>query len=201
MADKMFFWRPRLENGGAEKMMQSLDFAHQQLYLPFVTAWGLNLLRRDNIIEFGCGPCGLAPWFQRAAERVAVEPLADDMISLGIDYAALGFNSVYHQTAQDFAREHEHARAWFDLAIACNVIDHDPQPQQVFEAIAGFANTLFVCYDLRFKATPEHPGITVAGLTLPEPWECSQRDEISLARWPGMLKECKARRCELWVKR
>lgn len=199
MTSEMQFWRPRLINGGAEKIMQSLDYGHQQLYLPLVARWGLDLLRNGSIIEFGCGPCGLAPWFQRAALRVAVEPLATECQGLGIHYNHLGFDLVYPMTAQQFYKCHYNL-TMFDLAICCNALDHDPAPQEMLNAIATTAREIFICYDLRFIATELHPGITADGLTLPAPWKCVQQDTISLAPWPEMLKECLARRCQLWEK-
>ncbi|MFA5387966.1 MAG: hypothetical protein WC322_06315 [Candidatus Paceibacterota bacterium] len=197
MNREMEFWRPRLVNGGAKRIMKGLDYGHQQLYLPLVDAWGLNLLRTDRIIEFGCGPCGLAPWFQVPLRREGVEPMADDFKHLGINYGDLGFDQVHAETAQQFIMQHYQGEM-FDLAICCNALDHDPQPGEMLRAIAKTARALFVCYDLRFVATELHPGLTVGGLDLPAPWKCTRQDEISMARWPEMLKEVKARRCQLW---
>ncbi len=190
----MAFWSGRLKDGGAERMMRSLDFGHQQLYLPIVAKFGIDLLRKDDIVEFGCGPCGLAPWFQRA-HRVGVEPLAEDFRQYGIDYERLGFTQVFHRTAQDFST----LNLRFALAISCNALDHDPEPGKMLEAVADSAMSMFLCYDLRHTQTALHPGvIPVAGLHPGEGWTLKQSEVISMAPWPAMAAEVHGRMCQLW---
>jgi hypothetical protein len=201
MSELNRFWKSRLSNGGADQLMRRLDYGHQQLYLPLAAKWDLNLLRSDNIVEFGCGPCGLAPWFQKAL-KAGVEPWANEFMTHGIDYRKLGYVTVSAQTAQEYWTElskyDESSRIRYDLAICCNALDHDPDPRGMLDAIAQCADELFICYDLRHKATEMHPGITKHGLMLPAPWKLKERQTLSMKKYPGMMKEVSGRLCQYW---
>lgn len=195
------FWRKRLVAGGAERIMRARDYGHVQMYLPVLVEWQFDLSRRwESIVEFGCGPCGMAPWLL-AKSRAAVEPWANEFEQLGIDYYRLGFGDVWNETAQEHARR----GLVYELGVCCNVIDHDPEPWQVMRAVMACCRQALLIYDIRHTATDMHPGITTGPLAgarqVEQGWVLERMTLLSMQKYPRMSQEVQGRMCEWWKRK
>jgi hypothetical protein len=157
---------------GLLQAMRLKQYGHQQRYLPLIAEWHIGFCAPDeSVIEVGCGPCGLAPWLGRGT-AVGIEPLAAYHESQGVNYTALGYLRVWPCSAQDLALQ-EGLATGFDLAVCCNVIDHDADPVGLLAILTKLSNRIFLAYDLRCTATEMHPGVTMH-LPTPDGWRVAR---------------------------
>ena len=75
------YWKQRQREEG------SLKHDHYQQF--YTTAFGLSreFYTGKRILDIGCGPRGSLEWSQGAAERIGLDPLADEYLKLGADRA------------------------------------------------------------------------------------------------------------------
>ncbi len=107
----MAYWRERAAAEG------TLGHAHYERV--FTTHFGL--LTGDfadrRVLDVGCGPRGSLEWAGAAAERVGLDPLAEEYRSLGTDRHAMRYVAAP-------AERMPFADASFDIVATLNSLDH-----------------------------------------------------------------------------
>lgn len=185
------FWHTYFQDTPPEVVMRSLDYAHQQEYMGFVARTvGFNR-PQSRLIEYGCGPCGFAPWI-RCQQRDAVEPLRDWFTVQGIDYNQLGYYSVYEDQPQ-----YPH-----DIALCCNVLDHVYEPESFLKDISRQCSELLLIYDQRLVTTAMHPSapdsLTVLNVLKSLNWRLLRSRTQPANGGPDHRNEVSSRRFEYW---
>ena len=105
------------------------------------------------MLDVGCGPRGSLEWADMAAERVGVDPLADDYVQLHerphqMRYVAAG--------AEDLPFEDGH----FDFVSAFNSLDHTDSVDAAISEITRVARhggSLLLLCDVGHEPTPTEP--------------------------------------------
>src|SRR5689334_15301113 len=74
------FWRQRYDSEG-----RALTNEHYEKY--YTTFFGLDheFYRGKRVIDIGCGPRGSLEWADMTAERIGLDPLANEYLKLGAD--------------------------------------------------------------------------------------------------------------------
>lgn len=108
---ELSFWRSRAAEEGV------LSNAHYEYF--YTDFFGLT---RDDyagkrVLDIGCGPRGSLEWAAEAAERVGLDPLADEYLKLGADKHAMRYLAA---PSEDIPFPDAH----FDIVCAFNSLDH-----------------------------------------------------------------------------
>lgn len=158
------FWLNYFETYGLDRIHKQLDYFHQIYYLPML-AKHIGLSVNIDVLEVGCGPCGLVPIIQNTKARVGIEPLADWFTEQGVQYHDIGYN-IIHGCSLDyiFTERPYWLSKLFDVTICCNVLDHVVGLDEFLcNLIATIKpdGKLFLAYDNRFQPTELHPTRTL----------------------------------------
>lgn len=108
---ELFFWKERAAN---EPVLVNDHYAF------FYTAYfGLDaaFYTGKRILDIGCGPRGSLEWAAMAAERVGLDPLANEYLKLGAKRHAMKYVAA---PAEDMP----FADGYFDVACSFNSLDH-----------------------------------------------------------------------------
>jgi ubiquinone/menaquinone biosynthesis C-methylase UbiE len=156
-ASEMRYWRERAfaEGVAQDGVLQdaSLDNSHYERV--FTTHFGLttDFFAGKRILDIGCGPRGSLEWATTAADRVGLDPLADDYREFGIDRHAMRYVTAP-------AEEMPLATASFDVITLLNSLDHvDDIPRVIAEVsrVAVDGATLLVTVEVRHRPTAAEP--------------------------------------------
>ena len=174
------------ERGGLDEVHRRLDYAYQAVFLERLVGWvGINLPDTD-VVDVGCGPCGLAPWV-RARRRFGLDPLADWFRAQGVRYTELGYETVVAQPIEGLPialRTFGVEARDVGMIVCCNMLDHVADVSAALEQLSSVGRRgsgLFLSYDVRHKATDLHPSLTsadlVASLLTAAGWRLRNWDE------------------------
>lgn len=106
-----------------------------------------------RVLDIGCGPRGSLEWADMTAERVGLDPLADDYLALG----AAGHAMTYVASG---AEDMPFDDASFDIVCSFNSLDHVDDPDAVIEEIKRvtcFGGLLLMMSDVHRRPTPQEP--------------------------------------------
>jgi SAM-dependent methyltransferase len=115
-------------------------------------------LSRDDyankrVLDIGCGPRGSLEWADCAAERIGLDPLADEYRSLGIDAHGMQYVSSGAETIP-------FPDGYFDIVATFNSLDHvDDVGAAISEMtrVTAPGGTGLVIVEVNHRATPTEP--------------------------------------------
>jgi ubiquinone/menaquinone biosynthesis C-methylase UbiE len=76
-----------------------------------------NFYSGKRILDIGCGPCGSLEWADMAAERIGLDPLADDYRKLGASNHKMRYVSAHSESIP-------FPDGYFDVVCSFNSLDH-----------------------------------------------------------------------------
>lgn len=106
-----------------------------------------------RVLDIGCGPRGSLEWATTAAERVGVDPLADDYLALGAADHAMTYVAAP-------AERIPFADGYFDIVCSFNSLDHvDSLDGTIAEMkrLVRVGGLLLVLTDVHEEPTPQEP--------------------------------------------
>ena len=162
-AAEFAFWEQR----AAASPTGTLDSGHYRDI--YTTGFGLPLsfFAGKRFLDIGCGPRGSLEWADMAAERVGLDPLADDYRSFGTERHAMTYVSSP-------AERMPFPDASFDVVATCNSLDHvDDLDATIAEIkrVSAPGGTLLLITEVGHQPTPTEPltfGFEVLDLFAPE---------------------------------
>lgn len=106
------YWQTRYE-----KERQRLSNSHYRYFYTELFGLGLDDYAGARVIDIGGGPRGSLEWAVNAAERVGLDPLADEYLKLG---------AASHQMTYVAAPSERmpYADGYFDVVCTFNSLDH-----------------------------------------------------------------------------
>jgi 2-polyprenyl-3-methyl-5-hydroxy-6-metoxy-1,4-benzoquinol methylase len=145
--NELNYWKKRKAAEG------HLDNDHYEFF--FTDHFGLDrdFFAGKRMIDVGCGPRGSLEWADMAAERVGLDPLADDYLELGaknhaMRYVASGSESM------PFSDE------YFDVVTTFNSLDHVAELEPTITELIRIlkpGGTLLLITDVNHDPTPMEP--------------------------------------------
>ncbi len=152
------FWRGlHAEIGGlgdAEKAARlAHERAHYQYFFTEFFGLALDAYRGRRILDIGCGPMGSLEWADAAAERVGLDPLADQYRRLGAGTHAMDYVAAPSE-AIPFGQGH------FDFVTTFNSLDHVadvPATIAEMQRVAGPGATVLVITEIDHVPTFTEP--------------------------------------------
>jgi ubiquinone/menaquinone biosynthesis C-methylase UbiE len=153
----MRYWRERARDEGVLRsgVLQEASLANAHYERVFTTHFGLtpDFFAHKRILDIGCGPRGSLEWASMAADRVGLDPLADDYREFGIDRHAMRYVMA---PAEDMPFDAES----FDVVTLLNSLDHvDDVPGTIAEVsrVAVEGGTLLLTVEVRHRPTATEP--------------------------------------------
>jgi ubiquinone/menaquinone biosynthesis C-methylase UbiE len=169
------WWRRNVGTGRAAKHESELAFWQErraaqgelEVGVPFyrwqfVDHFGLDagFYSGKRMLDIGCGPRGSLDWADEAAERVGLDPLADEYAALRsrphkMSYVATGAERI------PFPNGH------FDVISTINSLDHVDDVDAALREIARVTKpggTLLLLVDINHEPTPTEPHQMTWGL-------------------------------------
>jgi ubiquinone/menaquinone biosynthesis C-methylase UbiE len=121
----------------------------------YTTFFGLErgFYRGKRILDVGCGPRGSLEWASMAAERIGIDPLANDYLRMGAAAHAMKYVS-----APSESMPFEDAR--FDVACSFNSLDHVADAVQTAREITRVLKSgglLLLIVEVNHDPTPTEP--------------------------------------------
>jgi len=181
--EELAYWRERHAAEGGLRGDQ---------YERFFTDW-FGLTRADyeggRVLDIGCGPRGSLDWADMAAERVGLDPLAEEYVRLRGGERGMRFVAGVAE-AIPFPDAH------FDVVASFNSLDHVDDVEHAVEEITRVARpgaTLLLVTDVGHEPTftePQSFGWDVLGRFRPA-WEI-EREERFLRVEANMLETLEA---------
>ncbi|WP_208347237.1 class I SAM-dependent methyltransferase [Pseudaestuariivita rosea] len=109
---ELLFWKKTLRGAGG-------DFYNKHLEIAFTRVFDLTteFYAGKRIVDIGCGPVGTLEWADIAAERVGVDPLAEEYLKLNRGQQAMTYVEA---TAEDIPFDD----GYFDVVSLFNSLDH-----------------------------------------------------------------------------
>jgi ubiquinone/menaquinone biosynthesis C-methylase UbiE len=142
------FWRQRYDAEG-----QGLSNDHYEKY--YTSFFGLDraFYGGKRVIDIGCGPRGSLEWADMAAERVGLDPLANEYLKLGASqhrmrYVRAGSESIPFPAG------------YFDAAFAFNSLDHVREPAKSIAEIKRIVRPggiFLLITEINHEPTPTEP--------------------------------------------
>jgi SAM-dependent methyltransferase len=166
---ELAFWQERRAAQG--ELEVGVPFYRWQ----FTEHFGLDLgfYRGKRLLDIGCGPRGSLEWADEAAERVGLDPLADDYAKLRsrphkTTYVATGAERIPFPDAH------------FEVISTINSLDHVDDVDAALKEIARVARpgaTLLLLVDINHEPTPTEPHEMTWELVdrLAGDWELAER--------------------------
>jgi SAM-dependent methyltransferase len=148
-ARELAYWRERRSAHGA------LELSNAHYAWCFTDCFGLPLELYDGkrLLDVGCGPRGSLEWAERAAERVGLDPLADEYRQLHSREHAMTYVAAPAE-AIPFPDGH------FDLVATMNSLDHvDDLERTVAELtrVTRRGGLALILTDVNHPPTPTEP--------------------------------------------
>jgi SAM-dependent methyltransferase len=145
--DELAWWTARAGDEGG------LSHGHYEHF--FTAHFGLarDFYAGKRLLDVGCGPRGSLEWAAEAAERVGLDPLADD-------YARFRDGSETMRYVAAGAERMPFADRAFDVVSAINSLDHVDDPAAAIAEIARVAApgaTLLLIVDVGHEPTTVEP--------------------------------------------
>ena len=142
------FWRRTYDTEG-----RRLANEHYETY--YTTFFGLDraFYRGKRLIDIGCGPRGSLEWASLAAERIGLDPLADEYLKLGADRHRMRYVNAP-------AEEIPFPAAYFDAAFAFNSLDHVREPAKCIAEIKRIVRPggiFLLITEINHEPTPTEP--------------------------------------------
>jgi SAM-dependent methyltransferase len=154
---EMRFWRQLGVRKGVirDGVFQGASLGNAHYEGIFTTHFGLStdFFTGKRVLDIGCGPCGSLEWATMAAERVGLDPLAEDYREFGIDRHAMRYATA---PAEDIP----FADASFDVVALLNSLDHvDDIRRAIAEAsrVSTDGATLLLTVEVRHRPTAAEP--------------------------------------------
>ncbi|MCW2990427.1 MAG: hypothetical protein JWM73_1021 [Solirubrobacterales bacterium] len=148
-ASELAFWRSRLVQQGDLAQVNEL-YARYFVELFAIPA---GFYAGKRMLDIGCGPRGSLEWATEAAERVGLDPLADDYVRLHERPQAMRYVRGDAE-AIPFADGH------FDVVSTYNSIDHvddlDASIAEI-ERVTAPGGLLLLIVDVNHEPTPTEP--------------------------------------------
>ena len=146
-SEELGFWRARRDAEGGLLGPHFEHFFTDHFGLPRATYTG------KRVLDIGCGPRGSLEWASDAAERVGLDPLADQYRELGIDghamtYVAAGAEAIPFEDGR------------FDVVTSFNSLDHvDDLAATISEIkrVLAPGGLLLLLTDVNHDPTPTEP--------------------------------------------
>lgn len=145
---EMRYWRGRHQ-------AESGVLAHDHYAWFYTGEFGLTLddYAGKRVLDIGCGPRGSLEWATGAAERVGLDPLAEDYRSLGIDRHAMTY-------VESGAETIPFPDGYFDIVATFNSLDHVDNVAAAIREITRVSKTTgiaLVIVEVNHPATPTEP--------------------------------------------
>lgn len=153
---EMRYWRSRARAEGVDREGAAgivLDNAHYEAVFTTHFRLASEFFAGKRVLDVGCGPRGSLEWADMAAERVGLDPLADEYREFGIDHHAMSYVAAP-------AEKMPFDDASFDVVAALNSLDHvDDIPQTIAELsrVAADGATLLLTVEARHRPTAAEP--------------------------------------------
>lgn len=106
-----------------------------------------------RVLDIGCGPRGSLEWADMAAERIGLDPLADDYLALGASEHAMTYVA---SGAEDMPFDD----GYFDIVCSFNSLDHVDDPGAVIDEIkrvTAVGGLLLMMSDIHRRPTAAEP--------------------------------------------
>lgn len=144
---EMAYWRRQKEKEG------TLSNVHYEAF--FTTHFGLDLsdYNGKRVLDIGCGPRGSLEWANMAAERVGLDPLADQYLSIGASAHQMRYVAAPSEAIP-------FPDAWFDVVSSFNSLDHVADLDRTIREILRVlkpGGIFLLLTDVNHKATPCEP--------------------------------------------
>lgn len=154
---EMRYWRERALAEGVirDGVLQNASLDNSHYERVFTAHFGLttDFFASKRILDIGCGPRGSLEWAATAADRVGLDPLADDYRDFGIHRHAMRYLTA---PAENMPFE----AASFDIVTLLNSLDHVGDiPRTIAEVsrVAVDGGTLLLTVEVRRQPTATEP--------------------------------------------
>jgi SAM-dependent methyltransferase len=170
------FWKDRHREEGV------LDHGHYERF--YTSIFGLTQESYDGkrILDIGCGPRGSLEWANRAADRIGLDPLAQEYKKLGTDK---------HQMTYVNARSDKipFPDGYFDVVASFNSLDHVDELERTIQEIIRVtrrSGVFLLIVEINHPPTQTEPislkldsvlGAFASGFTVNRSWCCAMLPE------------------------
>lgn len=116
------YWKGRYREEG------DLKHDHYEQFYTTVFAFAHEFYKGKRILDIGCGPRGSLEWADWAAERIGLDPLAEEYLRLGADKHKM----VYVKAPSD---KIPFSKGYFDVVTSFNSLDHVDNLERTIQEI------------------------------------------------------------------